>query len=458
MSDPAQTFRKFRDANDPAGNLAWSSKMARKGLRACASVPPDLEAAFELSDEERVLWRLLKLPRRYMDLENTGVLPAEKARGFFRALVSADVVDVVELEATKPIIPVEIVRLKKEVAGQPVQKRAGGSTTLKPRVFRPDISTPPTTAVSLEDEGQSNVSTPPLAAGAVPKPVELTSPPKTPLTPPPLTPPPLTPPPRTPAPAVPLSDDERALIAEIGRRHQAMATQSHYQFLEVQPTSTPDGIRAAYMKLAKTFHPDRISGIVRDPVAAKQADALFKRLQDAWSTLNDPARRAAYDRTLDASGAAPKPGTGKVRRTDEARVATLKADHLAKTKHYKEAEAQYKAALLLDDQYAPAQLGLAWAIFLNEGRDKQERMAEAKKRLTELADVYRFADAHYKLALLARIEGNEAEHERRISLAVRTDPRHQEAMQELRLIKRRKEGKEGSGSGKGGGLLSKLRR
>lgn len=443
MSDPAATFRKFRDANDATGNLGWSSKMARKGLRMGASAPPDLESAFGLDDDERVLWRLLQLPRKYMDLENSGVVPAEVARGFFRALVSADVVDVVELAETKPIIPVEIVRLKKAVAGQEV-KRQAGATTLKPRVFRPDISG--------SGEGRDDAPTSSAPPAAPPKAAAPNAAPPTPA--------PSKPAPK-PAAEAPPGADEKQLIEEIERRHKDMAAQNHYQFLEVQPTSQPDGIRNAYMKLAKAFHPDRIAGAVRDDTAAKKADALFKRLQDAWSTLNDPARRAQYDKQLgDGGGHATSGGTsGKVRRTDEARVATLKADHLVKTKHLKEAEGQYKAALLLDDQYGPAMLGLAWAIFLNEARDKQERIADAKKRLLELADGRRMADAHYKLALIARIEGNEAEHGRRISLAAKADPRHKEAMQELRLLNRRKDGKpQGTGGDKGGGLFSKLRR
>lgn len=437
MSDPAATFRKFRDANDPAGNLGWSSKMARKGLRAGASAPPDLEEAFALSDEERVLWRLLKLPRNYMDLENTGVLPAEVARSFFRALVSADVVDVVEPSETKPIVPVEIVRLKKQVAGQEQKpKPKAGATTLKPRVYRPDITTPPTPA-SSSSAPSSSEPTPEAKVSEAEKPAPKPAPAPVEI-----------------APAPPLGNDEKALIEDIERRHKAMATQNHYQFLDVQPSAQPEGIRGAYMKLAKMLHPDRIAGLVRDEAAAKKADALFKRLQDAWSTLNDPRRRAQYDRSIAGGSSAPASGGGKVRRTDEARVATLKADHLVKTKHLKEAEGQYKAALLLDDQYAPALLGLAWAIFLNEARDKTERIAEAKKRLAELADMRRQADAHYKLALIARIEGNDAEHERRITLAAKTDPRHKEAMQELRLLRRRKEGN----APEKGGLFSKLRR
>ncbi len=437
MSDQAATYRKFRDANDPAGNLGWSSKMARQAVKAGASAAGDLEEAFALSDEERVLWRLLKLPRKYMDVENAGVLPAEATRSFLRALAAADVLDVVEAGEAKPIVPIEVKRLQTALSGQEVKKARGGSA-LKARVYRPDISATPAPAAEPAASSSSSAA----AASPPPKPEEKPAPKPAPVTLPP-----------APAPSV----DAKALIDDIARRHKQMGKQNHYEFLEVQPTAPRDGVKAAYMRLAKTLHPDHIAGTVHDETAAKQADALFKRLQDAWSTLNDPAKRSQYDKNL---GHDPTHGNsvgGKIRRTDEARIATLKADHLVKTKHFKDAESQYKSALLMDDEHGPALLGLAWAIFLNDARDKKERVAEAKKRLTELADKKRMADAHYKLSLIANIEGNDAEHERRVSLAAKTDPRHKEAMQEFRLQQRRKKGPQGTSPDKGG-LFSKLRR
>lgn len=444
MSDSATTFRKFKGASDPAGNLGWSSKMARKGLKAGASAPPDLEDAFELSDDERVLWRLLKIPRKYIDLENTGVVPAEVARGFFRGLLSADVLEVVEASEAKPIVPVEIVRLKKAVAGQDVKT---ATSPLKARVYRPDISGTPGAASSEPPPPSEPKPTPapkpepPKAAAPKPEPPKAAAPkPETRTTP---------------------TGDDKQLLEDIERRYKQMSSQNHYQFLDIQPSAQADGIKKAYMKLAKELHPDRIASVLHDADAAKKADSLFKRLQDAWSTLNNPDSRSSYDRKLGSDPTAgASGGGGKIRRTDEAKLATMKADHFVKTKHLKDAEAQYKAALVLDDLYVPAQLGLAWAIFLNEGRNKAERIADAKRRLTELADKNRLADAHYKLALIARVEGNDDEHDRRVKLAAKMDPRHKDAMQELRLMQRRNNGKvQGSGAAdKGGGFFSKLKR
>ena len=56
----------------------------------------DLEDLFELDESERVLWRLLRLPRRYTDLEHAGLFDADGLRAALRGLAAADVIDVVE--------------------------------------------------------------------------------------------------------------------------------------------------------------------------------------------------------------------------------------------------------------------------------------------------------------------------------------------------------------------------
>ncbi|QUD86361.1 J domain-containing protein [Phenylobacterium montanum] len=69
-----------------------------------------------------------------------------------------------------------------------------------------------------------------------------------------------------------------------------MAT--HYETLGVSPTAEPEVIQAAYRALMRKYHPDTNGGA--------GADAQAKRISEAYATLSDLDRRAAYDLRLRA--------------------------------------------------------------------------------------------------------------------------------------------------------------
>lgn len=69
-----------------------------------------------------------------------------------------------------------------------------------------------------------------------------------------------------------------------------MPTPDHYATLHVAPEATTAEIRRNYIRLAKAFHPDTGDGDER----------VASEVTTAWNVLKDPARRAAYDATLQA--------------------------------------------------------------------------------------------------------------------------------------------------------------
>ena len=74
---------------------------------------------------------------------------------------------------------------------------------------------------------------------------------------------------------------------------------SHYEVLSINDTAAVEQIKNGYYTMARNYHPDRFHLQAQTPLHAR-IEAAFARVTQAYETLTDSKRRAAYDAKLAA--------------------------------------------------------------------------------------------------------------------------------------------------------------
>jgi curved DNA-binding protein CbpA len=264
----------------------------------------------------------------------------------------------------------------------------------------------------------------------------------------PAPPPAPTPAPAAPAaPAAPSGDPQRR--AEILAKAKSIDTESFFQILGIPRESTADDAKNAYFQLVKRWHPDRLPADLMD--LKDDVARVFALMADAYQTLTDSDRRTRYLQDLNTGGGTPQ-DQEEVARIMEASNAFQKADFYVGKGQLAEAEPYANKAFSLEPNDADHVAIWCWI-----QANKPERRESAKyedligKLEKALIDNAKNERARFYRGMLLKLAGRMGEAIRDFREVAESNPRHVEAVREVRLYTMRHERDrrnkdEGSGS------------
>jgi curved DNA-binding protein CbpA len=212
----------------------------------------------------------------------------------------------------------------------------------------------------------------------------------------------------------------------------------HFALLELTQRATAADARAAYMALARSFHPDRAAGLGLGDRRG-EFEKIFARLSEANSVLGDEGRRSEYLRILAAGG---EEAVRKKEAEEQAMaLAILEAeDHFrvgelyARRGQWAQAVEAFSKAVRNNPTEAEHHAYLAWAEF-NDSPDKLSALPYPKQRLAlALKHNEACAPAYYFLGHIYVVQGDVPRAAGNFQRAIDLRPDWLEPQRELRML------------------------
>jgi hypothetical protein len=221
------------------------------------------------------------------------------------------------------------------------------------------------------------------------------------------------------------SDQQAARLAPLVAR---LEKATHFEVLGLDRKAASGDVRRAFFQLARELHPDTVGDGHAELRALKQR--LFARVNEASQVLGDGDQRKLYENELD--------GTGEnvdISRIFAAEEAFQRASVLIRARKYPEGLQAIEEAISLHDQEAEFFAWRGWARFLvakDRRAQHDQSAADCKKAIAGLPSC---VAAWQFLGSMAKIVGDLKEAERCFKKVVELDPKHTEALRELRMMK-----------------------
>jgi len=235
----------------------------------------------------------------------------------------------------------------------------------------------------------------------------------------------------------------------IRKTHKRLTEENFYQLLGVAPTATNEQIREAYFSLAKDFHPDRVTAYSLTDIS-KEAEEIFRAINEAHSTLTNAEARANYDEELKTGG--------KKQAAHDAMAAEFAFQkglvHFRK-KNFPEALRHFQEAYKLNPEEGEHLAYVAWTLYADPKSDKKSMLPKVKEQLLKAIRISpNSATCHYFLGEIYLAMDEERRAFTCFDKVLEIKPDHLEAQRHIRIIRMRRDKQKDQKKG----LLDRLRK
>lgn len=219
------------------------------------------------------------------------------------------------------------------------------------------------------------------------------------------------------------------------RDYARFENKNFYEILEVNRNATSDDIKKSYLRLVKSYHPDKYAHLPLNKELMQKVSSIFQKIQIAYDTLIDPNTRKSYDSSLDTPFI-----NEMLNETDaivNAEIAFKKGEILLRRRNFKEAEKYFRESVKLNSQEPEYILNLAIAILYQKKKNNDSYDEESKKLLERAVYMNPYFDkAYYYLGIHSKLSGNIREAALYFKKAISINPNNKDAIMELKSIEK----------------------
>jgi tetratricopeptide (TPR) repeat protein len=253
-----------------------------------------------------------------------------------------------------------------------------------------------------------------------------------------------------------LSPEHQGLWNEIAVRGTSIENENYFEMLGVPRDVSSGAVQKAYFALVKKWHPDRVPA----PLAALRptVERIFGYLTRAQETLGDESTRGPYLSNVQAGGGTPE-ADRQLAMIVQAAMEFRKVEVLLRRSEWDEALAILDEILSYNDDEADYHATRGFVLFQKHGNEPGMRSQIVAELERAIALVPKHDKAHYWLGLVLKRAGQAQKAQRHFEIAAEANPRHLEAVREVRIASMRKSEAppaQKSGTNEKKGLFDKL--